>query len=110
MGRRRRPGRPPAAWWRRGGETLFGAADADGHVGAVVGWRRDCLVKADVGDAAHLAHQFGHVDAAGDAGVGPDAEGRVVCDHLGEDVQDGLCGEGELVNVAGRRDLKTEGL
>lgn len=60
--------------------------------------RRGRLVQANTRDTAHLAHQLGHVHAGRAARVrGADSEGRVVGDHFGKDVQDGLgggCGTG----------------
>lgn len=48
------------------------------------------LVEADTGDSAHFPHQLSHVDALGAGVRGADSEARVVRDHLGQDVEDGL--------------------
>lgn len=49
------------------------------------------LVQADAWGGPHLAHQFCHIDARGAGIRGADPETPVVRDHLGEDIQDGLC-------------------
>lgn len=46
------------------------------------------LVKANAGHT-HLAHQVGNINSRA-TGVAPNLDGAVICDHLGEDIQNWL--------------------
>lgn len=47
------------------------------------------LIQADT-SGTHLAHEVCNVDAGGASVRGAEPDASVVCDHLGEDIQDGL--------------------
>lgn len=51
---------------------------------------RGRLVQANTRDGTHFPHELGHINARRARVRGPDSEAAIVCDHLGQNVQDGL--------------------